>query len=108
MAALKPRSVDHVLDGERNAVEGTKLIAAHHCRLGSLCRLEGVGGQQRHDGIDLRIDRFNSVEMSLDDLQRGQPFGPDQPGEFRRIYYADARVCRVQAAKRSLPQRPVC
>ena len=37
-----------------------------------LCRLEGVGGQERHDGIDLWIDRFNSVEMSLDDLHSGQ------------------------------------
>ena len=90
---MKPRSVDQVPNGERNAVEGTKLTAAHHCRLGSLCRpFESVSGQQRHDGIDLRIDRFNSVEMNLDDLHRGQLFGPDQPGEFRRIYYAYARA----------------
>ena len=64
------------------AVQGPDGVTAHDGGLRGARRLARAIGDQRHDGIELRIDARDHGEMGVKHLERAHGAGADQSGQL--------------------------
>ncbi len=77
----EPRDRRDVLDADRQAREQTHLFAAHQPQL----ELAGVverPGVEGHHGVDGGVEALDPREACLDDLDRRELAGRDEPREL--------------------------
>ena len=80
LAVDQALGVLEVLDHDRQAVQRAQRVAAHHRRLRRAARprrgaLEIAG----RDGVDGGVDRLDPGDAALQQLDRREPLGADQP-----------------------------
>jgi hypothetical protein len=63
--------VDIDLNGDRHAVELALVASFHPCSVSGTGLCDRLSAEINHHGVDRRIDRAHSVNMSLHDLFRG-------------------------------------
>jgi len=76
------RQVDVLLDRARDAVQRAKAGAVRHRPVGRVRGREGLVWEEADDGVELRVDRLDAIQVRLDNLAAVDFAIADQSREF--------------------------
>ncbi len=71
-----------VLDADRHTVQRAERLTLHHRVFGAPGGVTRLVGGKRDDGVDLRIERFDCGNVSIEHLDRTYGARRNQPRQF--------------------------
>jgi hypothetical protein len=70
---------DQILHRDRHAEQRSRCLALAQLRFGALCVIQGLVGENRHEGAKARLGRFQPCQARFDGFHRGQVARDDRP-----------------------------
>ncbi len=78
----QPREADALLDGDRNAVQRTHLLADGKAPIRALRFRAGIVEALGHQGVELGVHRLDPLDMGFDDFRGGELASRDSAREL--------------------------
>ena len=79
-----PLGLDRVLDRDRQSVQGTDILPPGEGGIGRVGRRAGAHRIERDDGVDRRVQTFDTVEVELEQLAARDFAGPNDGRQLDR------------------------